>query len=106
MSTPKTKNPDQAALEVAALQQTLATQGWAIIVSEIDKNIGLLKSHIVDKVGPTGGRLSDAQCDELRVKVGYLTEIREMPARLIEHLQREDDRSEEFDPYETVKEKS
>ena len=91
--------------ELVALRQLQGSQGWRILLVEMERNLAILERQLMLKKDAKGNKLSDAECDQLRDKYGYLYETKEMPGNLIKFLHRSDNKEEEFDPYaKTVKE--
>ncbi len=89
----------EASGRVLALQQLIGSQGWKIVLEQIEGNISVLEESILTKTDPAGKRLSDDEVDQLRDKRGYLVELRRMPEKLLSIFQADSGTEKDFDPY-------
>lgn len=91
---------DEALARLAALQGLLVNEGWKVLVEEMEKNLAVLGNQIIKKVDLDGKTpISDGDADRLRDKHGYLSELKELPERLMAFYRSEDPEKEDFDPY-------
>lgn len=103
-TTKKTKAlSDRNPLEIISdLQVMQATSGWAIMIQIIESQLTTLNDMILNKTAngrEDGGAITNEDVDELRIKRGYLIDLRDTPQRYIQTLQTEDVQPEDFDPY-------
>lgn len=86
-----------------SLRAMLASAGWRIMRESIDANVALLTEQIVEKVdAATGKEFTDEQVDRLRVRLGYLKELGEMPETMIAGLTSVSAPETNHDPYPTA----
>lgn len=96
----KAKAPVDHGRIVLALQAMVAMEGWAVIVQICNANIEHLESAIIEKMDPeTKAALTDYEVEMLRIKRGYLVELRDTPANYAKQLNDSPVPPEEFDPY-------
>lgn len=96
------KNQSQANELIAHLEVMTATAGWHIMKQIIEGNLATLERCIVLKQDTDGKVLDDKQCDELRMKHGYLEELKDKPKFLIEQFKKQVGfEIPTYDPYAT-----
>ena len=97
--------PEQIHDVVDALQALQQDRGWQLLKQIFEGNIAVLEGAILKKVDPEDGKttLSEADCDRLRDKLGYLEELLNKPNLLIAKLTQEQPETPDYDPYEKVK---
>lgn len=90
----------EASGRVLALEQLVASQGWKIVLEQIEGNVSVLEEQILTKRDAAGKALTDAEVDQLRDKRGYLVELRRMPEKLLTSFKDDPGEEQDFDPYE------
>ena len=73
--------------------------GWAVLKEINENNIEFLDAQIIKKTDPDGKPLTEAQCDELRIKRDYLDELINTPLKFVEKMKSDGQIPENFDPY-------
>lgn len=96
---PPVQTAGEASGRALALQQLIGSQGWKIVLEQIEGNVSVLEESILTKTDAAGKALSDAQVDQLRDKRGYLVELRRMPEKLLSIFQADSGTEKDFDPY-------
>lgn len=96
------KNQQQANELIAHMEVMRATQGWHIMKQIIEGNLAVLERCIVTKRDAAGNVLDDKACDELRMKHGYLEELKDKPETLIAQFKKQIGLEvPTYDPYAT-----
>lgn len=96
------KNQKQANELIAHMEVMKATAGWHIMRQIIEGNLAVLERCIVLKQDTAGKVLDDKACDELRMRHGYLEELKDKPETLIEMFKKQVGLEvPTYDPYAT-----
>lgn len=93
------RNPLEIISDLTVMQ---ATSGWAIMIQIIESQLEALNNMILNKTTngrEDGGAITNEDVDELRIKRGYLIDLRDTPQRYVQLLQNVDIQPEDFDPY-------
>jgi hypothetical protein len=67
---------------VNAMIELQATEGWACLVQQLQVQIDLCRTQIMEKKDIDGKPLNEAQMDELRAKANIYKELTEKPKKL------------------------
>lgn len=97
------KNPEQAVVLVAELENLKFSGGWKLLVQILEGNMAALERAIITRIDPsTGTKLSEAELDELRAKHAVFAELVEKPDDLIELFRKQSGGLvPAYDPYHT-----
>lgn len=101
-------NPEQAADIINALLSLQQDRGWLLLKQIFEGNIAVLEAAILKKLSPDDGKtpLSEEECDRLRDKLSYLEELLNKPQEIIKQFSQKSPEEPNYDPYETVPERS
>lgn len=87
---------------ITALQDLQASEGWAILVNNLEANVKYLEMQIVDKVDSYNNEITEEEVDRLRDKREFMRDLLKTPQTFINQLANEvDTGSDHLDPYHT-----